>query len=52
MSMPPDFNAGVHDTKTEPITPQLAILPPPYLWTVVEIELVKLMVTIFKGLYS
>ena len=23
---------GVWDTKTEPITPQLAILAPPYLW--------------------
>ena len=31
MSMPPDLNMGVRETKTEPVTAQLAILPPPYL---------------------
>ena len=29
--VPPDMHTGVHDTKTEPIAAQLAILPPPYL---------------------
>ena len=31
MSMPPDLNTGVRDTKTEPITAQLAILLSPCL---------------------
>ena len=31
MSMPPDLNTGAGDTKAEPITAQLVILPPPYL---------------------
>ena len=32
MLMPPTLNTGFHNTKTEPIAAQLAILPPPYLW--------------------
>ena len=31
MSMPPNLNTGVRDTKTEPATAQLVILPPPYI---------------------
>ena len=34
MSTAPDLNTGVHDTNTESIAAQLAILPPPYLWLV------------------
>ena len=29
MLMPPDFDTRVCDAKTEPVTAQLAILPPP-----------------------
>ena len=32
MSMTPDFNTGVHDTKTEPTVAQLAILSLLHLW--------------------
>ena len=36
MLMPLDLNIGVCDAKTEPITAQFAILPPPYLWLVAD----------------